>query len=173
MTSSVETTARSISDSRWFEHAVRIGLVAYGVVHALIGWLGLQLAFGDPGGSPSQQGALHTLAEQPGGELLLWLTGFGLILLAVWQASEVLWGHTREEGAKRAFQRLGSAGRAVVYAALGVWSLKTAAGSASSTNEDSLTRRLLELPAGQLIVAGVGAVIIVVAILTRRNHPSE
>src|SRR5262245_14761131 len=170
MTSDSRTTAadarakaRSVSDSRWFENAIRIGLGAYGVMHILIGWLGLQLAFGDRQGAPSQQGALHVLAQQPGGELLLWATGLGLIFLAVWQLILAAWGHSREDGVKRAFKRLGSAGMAALFTVLGYSAIMTAtAGSSSSANEDSLTRRLLELPGGQLIVMGVGVVIVIV-----------
>ena len=33
--------------SDWIDHAVRVGLVAYGVVHLMIAWLALQLALGD------------------------------------------------------------------------------------------------------------------------------
>ncbi len=29
------------------DHAVRVGLISYGVVHLLIGWIALQLALGD------------------------------------------------------------------------------------------------------------------------------
>ena len=51
MSSDVTTKAKSISDSSGFEHGVRIGLVAYGIVHLLIGWLGLQAAFGEGSGT--------------------------------------------------------------------------------------------------------------------------
>jgi hypothetical protein len=165
-----ESTAKSISDSAWFEHLVRGGLLVYGVVHLLIGWLGLKLAFGDYEGAPDPQGALRTLAEQPGGEALLWATGLGFFVLALWQSTEALWGHTREDGAKRHLKRVGSAGRVVIYAVLGFSALKVATGSSSSSaSEDSITRRLLELPAGQLIVIGVGVVIVVVAVVHLRR----
>jgi Domain of Unknown Function (DUF1206) len=156
-------TARSVSDSRWFEHAVRVGLVAYGVMHVLIGWLGLQLAFGDRAGAPDHHGALHILAQQPGGEVLLWVTGVGLLVLALWQLTESVWGHTREEGAKRAVERVGSAGKVVLYGVLGYSALKTATAGSSTSNEDSLTRKVLDLPGGQLIVVGIGVVIGIVA----------
>jgi hypothetical protein len=161
----VGTTARAVSDSAWFEHAVRVGLVAYGVMHILIGWLGLQLAFGDRAGAPSQQGALQILAGQPGGEVLLWVTGLGLFFLAVWQLIEAAWGHTSEDGGKRAFKRIGSAGKAGLYVVIGFSAIKTATAGSSTSNEDSLTRKLLELPAGQLIVMGIGVVIGIVAVV--------
>ena len=39
--------AESVHQSQWMDYAIRIGLVTYGVVHLLVGWLALQLAFGD------------------------------------------------------------------------------------------------------------------------------
>jgi hypothetical protein len=40
-------------------------LVANGVVHQLIGWLGLQLAFGDRTERASSTGAIQELPRQP------------------------------------------------------------------------------------------------------------
>ena len=160
-----QAAARSVSERGWFEHAVRVGLVAYGVMHVLIGWLGLQLALGDREGAPDHHGALRILAQQPGGEVLLWITGLGLFFLALWQLTEAGWGHTRDDGAKRAFKRVGSAGKTVLYGVLGYAAITTASGGSSQSNEDGLTRRLLDLPAGQLLVLGIGAVIGVVAVV--------
>ncbi|MBV9832435.1 MAG: DUF1206 domain-containing protein, partial [Marmoricola sp.] len=41
-----EELGRRAEDSTWLDVVARIGLVAYGIVHLLIGWLSLQLAFG-------------------------------------------------------------------------------------------------------------------------------
>jgi Domain of Unknown Function (DUF1206) len=167
---SARATAQSASDSRWFEHAVRVGLIAYGVMHILIGWLGLQLAFGDRAGAPDHHGALHILAQQPGGEVLLWVTGLGLFVLVLWQLTKAAWGHTKDDGAKRAYKRIGSAAKGVLYGVIGYTAIKTATGASSGSNEDSLTRKLLELPAGQLIVMGIGVVIgIVGAVQIKRG----
>jgi hypothetical protein len=160
MSSTVEHEVRSASDSRWFDVLVRVGIVAYGVVHLLIGWLALQLAFGDNSGAPSQQGALRTLADQALGAVLLWVTGIGLFVMALWQVTEALWGHTREEGAKRTVERVGSAGKTVVYAVLGFSAIRVAVGSGSSSDEDSMTRKLMDLPAGEMIVVVIGLVVI-------------
>ena len=72
------------------ENLARVGLIAYGIVHLLIAWLALQLAWGGGGGSADQSGALSTLAESPVGGPLLWVLGIGLFALALWQAAEVL-----------------------------------------------------------------------------------
>ena len=46
-----ETTGRQADQSEWIDHAARIGLVAYGLVHLVIAWLAVQLALGDKEGS--------------------------------------------------------------------------------------------------------------------------
>ena len=103
------------------------------------------------------------LAQQPGGALLLWAVGLGLLFLAGWQLIEALWGHTSEDGVTRTFKRLGSVGSAIVYIVLGGSAIKTAVAGPSSANEDSLTRKVLDLPGGQFIVIGIGVGIGVVA----------
>ena len=61
-------------DSDALEHLARVGLIAYGVVHLLVAWLALQLAwFGGGGESADQSGAMSTLAESPVGKPLLWV----------------------------------------------------------------------------------------------------
>lgn len=157
--------AQQARDSAWLEHSVRVGLVAYGLVHLLICWLALQLALGDRSGAPDQQGALRTLAQQPYGEVLLWVVALGLVALAIWQVTEALWGHTREDGAKRAAKRLGSVGRVAIYALLAFSALETALGQGSSGSSDSMTARLMDLPFGRLLVGLVGVVVWVVAIV--------
>src|SRR5919107_1748623 len=84
-------TARQAGDSDALEHLARIGLLAYGVMHLLVAWLALQLAWGGGGGeSADQSGAMQTLAESPLGKPLLWIIAVGLVALAVWQGAEVL-----------------------------------------------------------------------------------
>jgi fumarate reductase subunit D len=165
-TDRAEATAKSVGreaqQSDWVDHAARIGLLAYGVVHLVVGWLALQLAFGDREGSASSQGAVHELAQQPFGDVLVWAVGLGMVLLALWQGIEALFGHRQHDGKERLWKRLASAGKAVVYVVIAVSALKTATGSSSGSSEkqtDTLTARLMDLPAGQLLVGAVGLAI--------------
>lgn len=150
----------------WLDIAARIGLVAYGIVHVIIAWLALQLAFGDREGSASSSGAISELAQQPFGKALVWAVAIGMFLLVVWQGIEAIAGHRDEEGKKRTGKRLLSAGKAVVYAAIGISAVKVAVGSESSGGNssekqtDSMTATIMELPAGQLLVGAVGLTII-------------
>jgi hypothetical protein len=157
--------ARGTGRSDWLDVAARIGLVAYGVVHLVIAWLAVQLAVGDRSGSPSASGAVSELAQQPFGQALVWAVAVGMLLLVVWQGIEAATGHRDEDGAKRALKRVASAAKAVVYAVIGLSAAKAASGSGSSGRSserqtDSLTARLMDLPAGQVLVGVVGLVIL-------------
>jgi len=90
MTASNGGTAEQAGDSATLEALARAGLIAYGVIHILIGWLALQLAWGTSSSkSADPSGALRTLADQPLGEILLWLVAVGLVALALWQGSGI------------------------------------------------------------------------------------
>lgn len=154
-------TARSAHQSDWLDHAVRIGLVAYGVVHLMVGWLALQLALGEKSESASNAGALHALAEQPFGGAMLWLIAFGMALLVVWRILEFGFGYREEQDdAKRWRKRATSLGKAVIYGTLGISAVKTALGDGSSGGTDSTTAKLMNLPGGQFIVGAVALAII-------------
>ena len=59
-----------------FEYAARIGYSTSGVLHLIIAYIVLRLAFGS-GGNADQSGALATLAAQPGGAVALWVPPSG------------------------------------------------------------------------------------------------
>jgi hypothetical protein len=155
------SAGRGAQQSDWVDHAARIGLLAYGLVHVVVAWLALQLAFGDREGTPSSTGAVKELAQQPFGEVLVWAVGIGMLLLAAWQALEAATGHRRESGFTRVRKRLASGGKAVVYTAIGVSAVKVATGSGSSSKSgtDSWTAKVMDLPAGQLLVGAAGLAI--------------
>ncbi|MGY1636606.1 DUF1206 domain-containing protein [Geodermatophilus sp. SYSU D00742] len=154
------------------EHLARVGLIAYGVVHLLIAWLALQLAWGGGSGeSADQSGALATLAEQPLGRPLLWVLAIGLVALAVWQAAEVLrWrgglsatGDARKKAVKKIVK---SVAKAVVYAALAVLAIRfaTGGGQSSSSSQQQQTAGVFGWPAGRWLVGLVGLVVIGVGV---------
>ena len=105
--------AEQVHQSAWLDHAIRLGLVAYGVVHLLVAWLAVQLAFGEKQDSASNSGALHYLAEQPLGGVLVWLVAVGMFLLVVWRLLEFAFDYRQvSDDAKRWRKRLTSLGKA-------------------------------------------------------------
>jgi type IV secretory pathway VirB2 component (pilin) len=159
-----ERAGRRADDSDWMDHAVRVGLVSYGIVHLIIAWLALRLAFGDGGGSASSQGALQQVAKTGVGQVSLYVAGLGFVALVVWQALEAIWGHRDEDGGKRVLKRLTSAAKVVLYVSLAVSAARTAAGSSSSSGgTDGMTAKVMELPGGPVLVGAVGVGVLVVA----------
>ena len=159
--------AEAAGDSASLELVARVGLIAYGVVHLLVGWLALQIAWGAPASeSADTSGALKTLADQPFGKVLLGLVAVGLVALALWQVSEAIWGYRNREGAKRVRKQVKSGAKAVLYAALGVSAASVALGSGSSSaqSQQEATSGVLAWPAGQLIVVVAGLIIIGVGV---------
>ena len=153
--------AKQAQESDWLDHAVRIGLVAYGIVHLMVAWLAGQLALGEKAESASNAGAMHAIAEQPLGGVLIWMIAVGMILLVIWRLLEFALGYREiDDDAKRWRKRLASLGKGVLYAVIAWSAIKVAAGDGSSGGTDSTTAKLMDLPAGQVVVGAVGLAII-------------
>jgi hypothetical protein len=159
--------ALASADGDGLENLARIGLLAYGLVHLLVAWLALQLAWGRASESADQSGALATLAEGPVGKPLLWLIAVGLIALAVWQALEVVahragWsasGKARTTAVRKSAKALA---KAAVYAALAVLAIRfaTGSGASSSQQQQSTTAGVFGWPAGRWLVGAAGLVLL-------------
>jgi hypothetical protein len=161
MTDSAQRIGHQAQHSDWLDRAIRVGLVAYGVVHLLVGWLALQLAFGERSEDASNTGAMQELARQPFGEVLVWAVAIGMFMLVLWRVLEVFGGHREKKpGADRWKARAVSGGKAVIYAAVGLSALNVVIGSKSSKGGSTWTKTVMEWPAGQWIVAGVGLAVI-------------
>jgi hypothetical protein len=165
---SAKSAARQVGASDGLEHLARVGLLAYGVVHLLVAWLALQLAWFDGAGeSADQSGAMSTLAESPVGKPLLWVIALGLIALAVWQAAEVLrWRSGWSASGKARTKALRKSGnaliKAAIYMALAVLAIRFATGSgrSSSQQQQETTAGVLGWPGGQFLVGAAGLVLI-------------
>jgi Domain of Unknown Function (DUF1206) len=155
------------------ENLARVGLVAYGVVHLLVAWLALQLAWGGGGGSADQSGAMATLAAQPFGKPLLWVLAVGLIALAVWQLAEVLRYRAGLQGSGEARKKavtkiVKSVAKALVYAFLAVTAIRFASGSgrSSSGQQQQTVAGVFGWPGGRFLVGIVALVLIGIGV----NH---
>jgi hypothetical protein len=157
-----EQAGRQAQQSEWLDHAARIGLLAYGLVHLVLAWLAVQLALGDREGSADSQGAVQQLAEQPFGQVLVWAVAIGMFLLALWQGLEAIFGHRDEDGFTRVRKRVTSAGKAVIYVVIGISAVHAATGPSSSKKNgtDSTTAKVMDWPGGQVIISAVGLAII-------------
>jgi Domain of Unknown Function (DUF1206) len=147
--------------SEWLDWAIRAGLVAYGVVHLMVAWLAAQLALGDKSENASNSGALHALAQQPMGGVLIWAVAIGMLLLVVWRLLEFALGYQDEtDDKKRWRKRAGSLGKAVIYGVLAWSAFKVAVGEGSQGGTDSTTAKIMQMTGGQFIVGAIGLAII-------------
>ncbi|MFC4534822.1 DUF1206 domain-containing protein [Sphaerisporangium dianthi] len=146
--------ARQATNSRTFERLARFGMACRGVLYALVGILALQIAFGGGGEEADKTGAVHTVAQQPFGTVLLWLMAVGFAALALWQLSEAVLG------GQDAKHRVESAARTVVYAlVVGTvisFLLRGTTGRSSDEQSKDLTATVMDWPGGQLIIGAVG-----------------
>ena len=154
----IEATAAKADASDGLDIAVRVGLVAYGVVHLLIAWLALQVAFGESGESASSSGAMQTLAEQPLGKVLVWAVAVGLVMLVLWRLLEAWQVAQSEDGKEQALKPAGKLLKAIIYGAIAVSAIQVATGSSGGGGggTDGMTSQLMSVTAGQFLVGAVG-----------------
>jgi hypothetical protein len=154
-------TAREVGESKPVQWGARLGYVSNGALHILLGWLALQLAWGDGGGDrrADQSGALATVADSTLGQVLLWVIAIGFTLLAVWQITEILNKH------RETSDRAKAAGKFLGYSALALTGYTFAIGERVNSRKQTqdFTRTLMDMPAGRLLVVLVGLVVLGIA----------
>jgi len=141
----------------WMEVLGRVGLVAKGVSYALVGALAIGVALDAGGDTTSREGALHTLAGNAFGTIVLVLLALGFAAYALWRVLQAI---RCDEWPKR----LGYLGRAAIYGSLAYSAARIVAGAGGgeSQNEKAhkTTATVLSWPAGQWLV-GAGALVVI------------
>jgi hypothetical protein len=170
-TSGTVSAAGRAGNSDALEKLARVGLLAYGVVHLLVAWLALQLAWGGGGGSADQSGAMATLAAGPFGKPLLWVLAIGLIALALWQLAELLMKvpglrGSGEQKKKAVTGTVKTVAKTVVYVFLAVTAIRfaTGGGTSSSGQQQQTVAGVFGWPGGRFLVAVAGLVMIGVGV---------
>jgi hypothetical protein len=150
-----------VAQSRQFEWFARAGLVARGVVYAIIGVLAIKLALGDGGKTTNQQGALEEIAKQPFGNALLILMAIGLAGYATWRLVRAAIGHG-PEASDDTKARLDGVASGIAYALLCVTavSILIGSGSGGSGSPDKATGGVLGWPGGQILVGLAGLILV-------------
>jgi hypothetical protein len=163
---SAGVAGESFVQSHAFEWLARAGFVARALVYAIIGILALELAFGHGGKLTNQEGALHTVARQPFGKVLLTLVAIGLGGYSLWRLVRAAIGHG-PEGSDTGFDRISALASGIVYGALCALAIEIllgAGGGGSAGGPKSATAGVFGWPAGTWIVGIAGAVMIGVAL---------
>jgi hypothetical protein len=158
----VTRAAGNVEDQPLLQIGARVGYAVSGVLHLLIGWIALQVAWSASGGkSADQSGALQALAGNAAGRLTLWVAVVGFLALGLWQLANALASHP-SPGSSQWPARAKGFSKAVIYLALAWASLSTVKGHPTSSKAQSadFTANLLQHPGGQLVVAGIGAAVV-------------
>jgi hypothetical protein len=144
------------------EWGARLGFAVLGILHLLIGWIALKVAWNIGGGSKEadQSGAFKTLAGSGTGKVVLWVAVVGFVLLAVWNVTE---GIIRRQE-KKDLVKLVSKG--VMYAFF-AWTTFKIVGLGASSNSEKQTEgfaaALTGNPFGRVLLGVVGLVVLGVA----------
>jgi hypothetical protein len=160
----VKDAARQTSENDVVQGAARVGYSVSGLMHLLIAWIGLQLAWGHPrrsgSGTADQAGALSTLAATGVGRAVLWGAVVGFFGLAIWQLA------TAAGGRHGASQRAKAAAKGLVYGFLTWTSFVFASGKSASSKQQSsdFTAALMSRPLGTVLVVVVGLVVVGVGV---------
>ena len=146
---------------RWL---ARAGLAARGVLYLIIGWIAIQVAFGQSSHQADQTGALHLLGRNPAGEVALWLLVVGFAGMCLWRLTEAIFGGAEPDGDK-ATTRLAALARVLVYGFITYGVLKYAIGVGGPKSSDQqsvdLTAKAMSHPGGRVAVIVVGVALAV------------
>jgi hypothetical protein len=161
-TGSIAAKGRRAGRSRWVEGLGRAGLVAKGVLYAVIGILAIKVAVGARGDDPGKEGALRTIAAQPFGQVLLAILALGFAGYAAWRLAQGLLDRDAEGGrAKALAKRAGNVAKGVWYGGLCVLTVLKLVGAESesggASQEDRATSGVLGLPYGRYLVLALAA----------------
>ncbi len=150
--------ASTASDSKLLTVLARTGYAASGLVHLLLGYLAIRVAFNKQG-ETDQSGALAEIAKLPGGTIVLWVVVVGLFALGLWLLVQAALG-VGSASDKRWVRSLVAVGKAVAYIALGVTALSFAQGgsSSSSNSTQQASATILSLPGGPVLLGTVGVI---------------
>ena len=160
--STIATKGRRAGRSPWVERLGRLGLVAKGVLYAVVGILAIKVALGGREQSPDREGALQTIAQQPFGKGLLVLLAVGLAGYALWQLARGLLDREGEGEDPKGLAKRGSAfARGIWYGALAVLTAErvVSAGSGSGgggSKEQQTTAGVFDVPLGRYLVYAAG-----------------
>jgi hypothetical protein len=158
--------ATQAARSVWVARLGRVGLGARGVLYVLLAYLAVLVAFGLPNSGADSQGALHTVARQRFGHVLLAGLAAGFGAYALWQLTVAALGASARAGSDKKAKRVTALLNGVWYSFLCVSTTALAAGSAGSAGgskaEVDLTSKVMQHSFGRTAVGIAGAGLIVV-----------
>lgn len=147
---------RETMRAEWTSYVGRAGLVARGVIYTVVGILALRIAFGAGGGEEADKdGAFEVLSRHPLGRVGLVVLAGGFACYALWRLVEAVLDPEDRGG----WKRLGSGARTVLYGSFFFtamsYVLRDKAAQDKDQEHQDQTARILEWPAGRVLVGAV------------------
>lgn len=146
----------------------RGGFIVMGVLHILIGWIAFRIATGSGGEEASNSGALGTIADAPGGQILLWVAVAALAALTLWRLTQLFVGEELKDKAKGGVLF-------VVFSSLAFTTATFARGGSTSDGDTAtdVTATVLEQPWGAALVIIAGLVVLGVGLYSIYNGTTK
>lgn len=146
------------------EQFARSGFLMKGIVYLLIGILATLTAFGLGGSVNSKTGIFQFILQQPFGRILLGIVAFGLFGYTAWRWTQAFINpeNTDKNDLESKLQRVGYFISGFLYGTTATYALKMAvlATQSSSSGQNTVIAKILEIPAGDIII-GILALIII------------
>jgi hypothetical protein len=158
----LERSAQAVERSRLASVAARVGLVARAGFYLLLAYLVVRIALMQPGRQANASGALKTVSSAPGGWVPLVLTALGFLAFGVSRLLGAVRDRAANTGSRitTALQGLFYVGLTEVPASFVLGNRKTG----SEQQERGTTAKLLGLPAGRVVLAAIGLVLVAVCV---------
>lgn len=151
--------------SPWIERLARLGFAAKGVVYIFVGELAAKAAMGSGGRTTGSRGALKTILQEPFGRTILSVIALGLFGYAIWRIIEAVSDPKRRGTTPKGIAlRIGSVGKALAYAGLGMSAVRLVMHHSSGGSDDQASHHwtgvALDKPFGRVAVGVIGLSII-------------
>lgn len=162
-TADAKRATHEANESPVVEWGARVGFAILGVLHLLVAWIAIKLAWGIGGGSKEadQSGALSTLASNGTGKALLWVAVVGFLLLGIWNATE---GFVRRQDTQD-LVKLVSKGVLYLFFAWTTFKLVgLGTGGRSEQQTEGFASTLTGSVIGRLVLGVIGLVILGIAV---------
>ncbi len=146
--------ARRAANGEWMERAARFGMIARGVLYAIIGISALLLSIGEGGKLLDGEQAAGEVKRQPYGDWLLVALGVGLACYGLWRFAQGALGHGKpgDDNKKVIVKRIGRAASGVTHMAFAVSAFQAGRGSSRS----SWVGRVLDWDGGRWLIVAIG-----------------
>jgi len=143
----------------------RLGLVARGVVYVIIGVIAVMMALGISRHSSDSAGAIEAIATKPFGYLLLWILVIGFLGLAVWRFVQAAVKRLNATEGHRIKAFLYGVAYTILFFSTLMFVVHGRQPTGSNAAARDYTARVLSHDGGQLLVAIVGVVLVVLGIV--------